>query len=264
MGQGLDFATLTEHLTRDYALLHAAVAASDPAAAVPSCPGWTVDDLAGHVAEVYLHKAECIRLRAFPRPWPPERQRGAGLTTELDTAWARLMEQLATHDPADPAATWHEPDQTVGFWIRRMAHETVIHRVDAQLAAGIPVEAIPGDLALDDIDEVLTLFIGYGSTAWAEEFAPVLEASDPRPVRITATAAGEVRSWTVTVNPDRVRVAESSPEAAADALPAAEAEGDADTMARWLWGRSEAGAVATGGDRALLDQLRRALVTGTQ
>jgi uncharacterized protein (TIGR03083 family) len=259
----MDFATLTEHLTSDYSLLHAAVAASDPAAPVSSCPGWTVDDLAGHVAEVYLHKAECIRLRAFPRPWPPPRQ-GGPPTTALDTAWARLMEQLATHDPADPAATWHDPDQTVGFWIRRMAHETVIHRVDAQLAAGIPVDAIPGDLALDDVDEVLTLFIGYGSTAWSEEFAPVLEGADPRPVRITATAGGHARSWVVTVNPDGVRVAETPSGAAADPPPAAEASGDADTMARWLWGRAESGAVATSGDRALLDQLRRALLTGTQ
>jgi hypothetical protein len=33
----------------------------------------------------------------------------------------------------DPAGSWYTPDQTVGFWIRRMAQETVIHRIDKLL-----------------------------------------------------------------------------------------------------------------------------------
>ncbi|HKD96214.1 MAG TPA: maleylpyruvate isomerase family mycothiol-dependent enzyme, partial [Micromonosporaceae bacterium] len=175
----MEFTSLTEHLNRDYARLRAAVAAADPAAPVPSCPGWTVDDLAGHVTEVYLHKVECIKQRKFPDAWPPERE-PAPLTTQLDTAWTRLIEQFATHEANDPAATWHDPDQTVGFWIRRMAQETVIHRIDAQLAAGVAVDAIPDDLALDDVDEVLHLFIGYASTRWPGEFAAHLESPDTR------------------------------------------------------------------------------------
>jgi hypothetical protein len=39
----------------------------------------------------------------------------------------------AGRKPEDPAGSWYTPDQTVGFWIRRMAHETVIHRIDELL-----------------------------------------------------------------------------------------------------------------------------------
>jgi uncharacterized protein (TIGR03083 family) len=55
----------------------------------------------------------------------------------------------------DPAWTW-APDGTVGFWQRRQAHETAIHRVDAELAAGPPTP-VPAALAADGIDEWLAL-----------------------------------------------------------------------------------------------------------
>ena len=48
----------------------------------------------------------------------------------------------------------------MGFWFRRMAHETVIHRVDAELAAGLPTAHVPDDLAIDGIDEVSRFFEG--------------------------------------------------------------------------------------------------------
>ncbi|HKD97178.1 MAG TPA: maleylpyruvate isomerase N-terminal domain-containing protein, partial [Micromonosporaceae bacterium] len=210
-----------------------------------------------------LHKVECIKQRKFPDAWPPERE-PAPLTTQLDTAWTRLIEQFATHEANDPAATWHDPDQTVGFWIRRMAQETVIHRIDAQLAAGVAVDAIPDDLALDDVDEVLHLFIGYASTRWPGEFAAHLESPDTRPVVVTASAAGGSRSWEVAVNPDGVRVTDRPSAAAPGEEPAARVSGDGDAVARWLWGRAGDDAVTMEGDRTLLDQLRRVLVTGTQ
>jgi uncharacterized protein (TIGR03083 family) len=56
-------------------------------------------------------------------------------------------------DPGAPTWSWGV-DQRVGFWSRRMAHETTIHRWDAQSAPGTqdPVEAA---LAVDGIDERL-------------------------------------------------------------------------------------------------------------
>jgi uncharacterized protein (TIGR03083 family) len=251
----MDNARLTDHLHREYALLHAAVASADPGSPVPTCPGWTVSDLAGHVAEVYLHKAECIRLRAFPDPWPPERP-AVPPTAELETAWARLLEQFATHEPTDPAATWHDPDQTVGFWIRRMAQETAVHRIDAQLAAGVTVDPIPDDLAEDGVDELLTLFVAYASEHWPGGFAGVLAGADRRPVRVTAGSG----SWLVTIEEDAARVVPTS----ADAPAAAQVTGDAGAMARWLWGRGGEEAVTVGGDQPLVDQLRRVIVAGTQ
>ncbi len=49
------------------------------------------------------------------------------------------------------------------FWARRQAHETMVHRADAELAAGRPVVLDP-ELAADAIDEWLTIMAGprYG------------------------------------------------------------------------------------------------------
>src|ERR1700716_1259321 len=103
----MDFQRLHECLRDDFRLLRAAVESSDPKAAVPSCPEWTVTDLAHHVAEVYLHKTECIRQGAFPRPWPPENINPDPVAA-LDESFAALEEQFAAHAPEEHAATWHE------------------------------------------------------------------------------------------------------------------------------------------------------------
>src|SRR5947209_1967828 len=100
---------------------------------VPTCPGWTMSDLVQHLGGVYLHKADCIRLGVEP-PWPPE-----GLSSQppdelLERSYRALTAEFDAHRPGDHAASWYVLDQSVGFWIRRMAHETVIHRVDAELA----------------------------------------------------------------------------------------------------------------------------------
>jgi hypothetical protein len=48
----------------------------------------------------------------------------------LDRSYAALVGELTTRDPSDRGGTWYEPDPTVGFWGRRMAQESVIHRID--------------------------------------------------------------------------------------------------------------------------------------
>ena len=61
----------------------------------------------------------------------------------IDDAYRQLAQEFAARDPADPSGTWYGPDQTVGFWIRRMAQETVIHRIDAELGAREQVTPSP-------------------------------------------------------------------------------------------------------------------------
>jgi uncharacterized protein (TIGR03083 family) len=239
-------------LESEFRLLHSAVAATDADAPVPDCPGWTVAELAGHVAELYRHKAACIRLGEFPRPWPPQRP-DVTPAEDLDSAYAELAEQLDSHQPSDHAATWHGPDQTVGFWIRRMAQETVIHRVDAERAAGRDVSVIAEDLALDGIDEILVLFFGYGSRLWRDECGDLLEAPDERPIGI---AAGDGH-WSISATPKGVEVSEGAAEAAAASVAGAPAP-----LLLWLWNRVDDDAVTLSGDEALLGQfhaLRTAL-----
>jgi uncharacterized protein (TIGR03083 family) len=244
-------------LADDYARLRD-VAARDLAASVPSCPGWTVTDLVRHVAEVYLHKVHAMEHNDWPRDWPPDFAGEAPLAL-LERAYGELAAQFGARDPGDPAKTWYEPDQTVGFWIRRMAQETVIHRLDGELAAAEPLAPIPDDLAVDGIDEVLVIFLDYGSHRWREEFASVLKETAGAPVRIAVDPPRPGASWLV-----------SNSDAGVDARPdgsgaaVATVSGRPDALLRWLWGRGADAAVAVSGDPGAATDLRRALTVATQ
>ena len=48
-------------------------------------------------------------------------------------------------------------DQTAGFWLRRITHDTLVHRLDAELAVGRAVAVTP-DLAADGVCDLLDLF----------------------------------------------------------------------------------------------------------
>jgi uncharacterized protein (TIGR03083 family) len=220
---------------------------------VPNCPDWTVDDLAYHVGMVYLHKTECMRQGKFPE-WPPE-DSGEPTLALLDRAYAGLTAEFAARTPEEHAPTWYEPEQTVGFWIRRMAQETVIHRVDAEQAAGVPLADIPDDLALDGVDEVLERFLAYGSTTSKEDFTGSLPAEDRSPVLVRA---GE-RGWLVRAKPDGVVVEPSAPDAPATAT----ISGAPVPVLLWLWRRADAG-VRRDGDPKLVDELYTLLGDATQ
>ncbi|WP_460913969.1 maleylpyruvate isomerase family mycothiol-dependent enzyme [Plantactinospora veratri] len=234
---------LLECLAADQARLRQ-VASADLAAAVPSCPDWTVADLVRHVAIVYLHKVECMRTGRIPSAWPPDVS-GEEPLALLDRACLALRAEFDSRDPGALAPTWYDPDQTVGFWLRRMAQETVVHRVDAELAGAGPVTEIPADLAVDGIDEVLRIFLGYGSRRWPERFTDVLP--DP-PIRVLASAGPA--SWQVrlgpegaTVTADRAAVARATAAAGDDRPEAAAARRSAGAGG----GASATGDAATSG-----------------
>ncbi|HEY2441629.1 MAG TPA: maleylpyruvate isomerase family mycothiol-dependent enzyme [Streptosporangiaceae bacterium] len=248
-----------ECLATDYTLLREASAAAGLEAAVPSCPGWAVTDLVRHVTEVYLHKVVAIRTGAWPDPWPPDLS-GEQPLAAFDRAYRELTGEFASH-PADSAAlTWYKPDQTVGFWIRRMAQETVIHRMDAELAAGRPLTPAPDDLALDGIDEALTLFLGYGSASWPEDMAE-LEGEQPATEggKEAVTVAAGPAAWTVRPTPAGVLI-----EPGADREAVAVVQAAPDPLLRWIWGRSGDEVVTITGDPAWITYLRGLIKIFTQ
>jgi uncharacterized protein (TIGR03083 family) len=251
----MDSAPLLTCLAADHARLRT-LAVRDLAAAVPSCPGWTVTDLVRHVAEVYLHKVECIRHRRAPEQWPPDLS-GEESVPLLDRAYAELVAEFDRHSPGDAAYTWHEPDQTVGFWIRRMAQETVIHRIDAELAVGEEPAPIPADLAVDGVDEVLTIFLGYLSQRWPEEFGPALKEASGRPVRVTTDGGSWlVRATAAGVHVDLGDAAAKAEAADPVATPAATVTGPPETMLRWLWARGGDDEIRLNGDSEAITELR--------
>jgi uncharacterized protein (TIGR03083 family) len=260
---GMDDSRFLACLAADFGDLRDAAAAVELNAPVPSCPGWSVADLVGHVALVYLHKVTIIRTGEWPQQWPPP-----GLTAEgplaplarLGRTYGQLRAEFNARRSASPTPTWYDQDQTVGFWIRRMAQETVIHRIDAELAAGLPVTPVPADLAVDGVDEVLKRFLAYGSVAWPEEFAQLkgehLAAEDARDtIEITAAQT----TWTVRPAPHQVVVEDGRAD-----NPRVRIEATPGHMLRWLWGRAPDGAVRLTGDPAWAGYLRRMLVTVTQ
>ena len=255
------FARLRAHLDQEFRLLRTAIAAADPAWRVPSCPEWDADRLAHHVAETYLHKVACIEQGKMPEDWPPA-DLDPSPTGVLDEAYAALSSCFDRHRPRDPAATWHGPDQTVGFWIRRMCQELVVHRVDAELTAGLELAPIPEDIALDGVDEFLTLFLAFLSEEWPDHFADVLRGADQRPVTIAAGG----REWTLTAGPARVAVGEYLvPDASAyERSEAARIGGEPGQVLLWLWGRLDDRSVRRTGDPELAAQFATLRRKGTQ
>jgi uncharacterized protein (TIGR03083 family) len=230
-------------LAADGAALRAA--ARDLDAAVPTCPGWTVRDAVTHTAEVYEHKLACIAAGGErPEPWPPEWPVGRDPVEWFAGAHARVVEVLARTDPAAPSWTWWPADQTAGFWVRRMAQETAVHRVDVESASGAPAP-VDAELAVDGVDEVLTMMLAGD---WSDEVVPHLTG--------TAVVATGGRSWRVAMAPAEVTVEEF-------AAGAATVSGDPSPVLLWLWGRAGDEDVRIG-DRDLARRLRERLAIATR
>ena len=125
------------------------------AARVPSCPDWSVEDLAQHVGKIHRWAEHLVRVRANSyvssdavvvdsSPVNAEWVRDGG---------ARLVATLRASDPDCAMWAWGQ-DQHVRFWSRRQLHETLVHRMDLDLAVGLAPET-DARIAIDGIDEFL-------------------------------------------------------------------------------------------------------------
>jgi uncharacterized protein (TIGR03083 family) len=251
----MNYSRYLDCLQTDYARLRA-VAAPELAAAVPTCPGWSVADLTRHVAEVYLHKIKAMQDGVEPEQWPPE-----GLANEeplalLDRAYAQLRHEFATRQPGDAAGGWYKPDRSVGFWARRMAQETVIHRIDAELGAGQPVQTVPNDLAIDGIDELLKVFVEYSVKEWGKYFTEILSSSPGH----TFSLQTEGAAWRVSTAPGLFSVADGADNGAEVSVSA-----EPTTLLRWVWNREgpDTG-VSIEGPQEAVTVLKRCITAGTQ
>lgn len=122
-------------------------------AAVPACEGWDVRALLHHVSRVYLRAADIVASDALePRDYP-ELPDGEPIDLMRD-ALDRLVGTLSAASPDKPAWNWSGESQTAQFWARRMAHESSIHRFDAEMAHDVRMPVDP-DLAGDELDEML-------------------------------------------------------------------------------------------------------------
>lgn len=126
---------------------------------VPHCEGWTVEDLARHVWQVYANVTLYVSSRATSRPevlpQMPDGDPVELLADQLDD----LVAALSECDADTPIWTWvFNAPEGASFWARRMAHESAVHRFDAQNAHGIQ-EPIAAELAADGIDELIDIIV---------------------------------------------------------------------------------------------------------
>ena len=225
----------------------AEIAGRDLAADVPPCPGWTVHDAVLHTGSVYSHKVACMRLGRRPEEgeWQLGPEDGAAVDDWFHRRLHELVGELQSRPPDASAFTWYPDDQTVGFWIRRMAQETAVHRVDVESAFD-DITPVDHDLAVDGIDEVLKLFLIFD-----EEEAGFAGSG-------TVAVRTDDKWWRVHLLPDTTTLDEGP--GPADAT----VSGDASELLLWLWGRRPDQAVHLEGDEAATRSLRERLVGATQ
>ena len=222
-----------------------AAAAAGPDATVPSCPDWVVRDLVRHQGGVHRWATGIV---AGPRtqPWDADLDEVVG-TWPADADLIRwfcdgvggLVATLSQAEPDLTCWTFLDAPSPLAMWARRQAHETSVHRVDAELAAGLPVTPFPAPFAADGIAELLTCFITRPGGQLRSDPARLLR------VRCTDTPG----DWLVRIEPGRVRTSPGSDQAGSDCVVA----GPAGDLYLALWNRRPAFDLAVDGDRGVLD-----------
>jgi uncharacterized protein (TIGR03083 family) len=228
-----------------------AVARADPDAGVPSCPEWTVRDLVRHLGGVHRWATGYItsgrtetshaELDEVVGTWPAD----ADLAAWLARGCADLVAALVAA-PDDLACwTFLPAPSPRAMWARRQAHETAIHRVDAEQAVDAAVTGFAPPFAADGIDELLRLFVPRRGTT--------LHADPPTSLAVCCTDVSDA-SWLLHLDADGVRT--TSGHGARAACTVAGAAGD---LYLGLWNRSGADDLTVEGDRQVLGQFAAAV-----
>lgn len=235
-----DFLSILRTELDAYGTLLAGLTRADLDLQVPSCAPWTLYELTDHLGNGNLWVTTAVQEghgrndRERTAPHDP----GSLHTWYLSTA-DEIGSALAA-DPATEAWTFSSlMPRTVGFWRRRRAHETRMHRWDAENALAVAEritapEPLAPDFAADAVAEVFELFA-------PRMIQRGLAAEPATALRLTATDAG--RSW------------EYGP-----GEPVSEAAGTASDLALMLWGRigTAAAGLTWTGDRAAGERVVRA------
>lgn len=192
------------------------VAESDPTAAVPSCPGWTVADLVDHLGGVHQwarHAVVAGSPDGEPVPAPTD-QDAPGLAQWYAGHARDLVATLAAAGDDGPAWIFGDGPATAGWWVRRQSHETLMHTRDL-LGAGAREAAWELDpaLAWDGVDEVASMFY-------------------PRQVRLgrTEPLSGTLRLIATDLEADGIDLGAGD--------PVVEVEAPAADVLLMLWGRA--------------------------
>ncbi|MFI2435454.1 maleylpyruvate isomerase family mycothiol-dependent enzyme [Streptomyces sp. NPDC018693] len=236
-------------LDREGRLLADAAERAGVDAKVPTCPDWQVRDLLRHTGLVHRWATSFVAERRTA-------YRPAGALPDLDgdplLDWFReghraLVDTLRAAPPDIECFSFLPAPAPLAFWARRQAHETAVHRVDAESALG-ELSDTEAEFGADGIDELLAGFHARPKSRVRTEATRVL--------RVRATDVdGAV--WTVRLSAEPP-VTERSEEGAADC----EVSGPAAQLYLSLWNRLPFPAVSGDASLAELWRERSAIVMG--
>ncbi len=218
-------------------------------APVPTCPDWTVRDLTVHQGSVHRWAAKVVADRLQSGADAPIGEFIASAPDDAELAeWfaeghATLLDALRGGSPDDDFWRFmRNAPSSLAFWARRQAHETSIHRVDADLSGpdGSPVFE-PG-FAADGVDELLLGFAPRKKLAISPACTLLLVATDADRQWFTTLGDGVV-ARTEGIDPDAAEASVSGP---------------ADAIYRFVWNRLDESSpeLAVLGDAAVLDTWR--------
>ncbi|MER6394029.1 maleylpyruvate isomerase family mycothiol-dependent enzyme [Streptomyces sp. NPDC001523] len=224
---------------------------------VPTCPEWTLFDLAQHIGEGRRDWAVTVAAGPAPAKSAAEGATAAPREREALLAWLaesteQLVDALRKAGPDRGCWAWWETLQsphTSGAVARHQLQQMAVHTYDAQITVGAP-QPLPTEVALDGVDEFLSTCVATAS-AWPHKPAAI------------DFHASEGRSWRLSLSADGARTARL-PEPGTMAATAAgqdpdvvtaSARGTAHELVLILHGRIPFDSLELDGDRGLFDQL---------
>lgn len=244
----MEYEEYIEAVEREAAALVTAFRAGPDDAHVPTCPEWTIADLADHVGAFSGFWAHVLCDVTGRKKTPySDMPQGPAIADWYEELAAYLVAELRATEPDAPAWTWMPDDQSANFVARRTANELAIHRFDAQTARGTP-EGIEAKLSVDGIEEIFVMI-----AAW--------QIRDSR----TGCGAGETLhlhaldrrgEWLLTLNPAGLGVERHHAKAALAV------RGKVSDLELLLYHRPPLGEVEQLGDRSCLDAWYRAFTFG--
>ncbi len=138
-------------------------------APVPTCEGWVVHDVLGHLGRVHRSVSEIIERRSvdIPDVAIPKPPAGDSVLGFFDEGLERLLAALGglVDDLDVTLYTWAGPGSG-RFYYRRMAHELAIHRFDVESAGAAAPTAFDPDMSVDGVSELFEVLVPFSARRW--------------------------------------------------------------------------------------------------
>jgi uncharacterized protein (TIGR03083 family) len=248
-------------LERDAARMQLVVADADLDAPVPTCPGWTVRDLVVHTGIVHRHKAATVRDMLTEGPPDQPDDPDGDIIEWFNEGVEGMLAVFSAANLDAPTWTWCRHDHAARWCVRRMAHETLIHGVDAAIAVGNAPE-VDESLCQDGIEEILTeMMVGapdWGEVALGDHSIELVTPGRSWSLRMTTWSGESPNTGNVYENEPGIAVIDPV------ADPDASICGTAAQLDLWLWGRGELPDGAITGNSDLAKLVRAIAVEATQ